>query len=179
MYSRYSFRVVAPMTLSFPLASIGFSRFAASIPPPESERPAMIRWISSPSSVSGCSRVNMRYSPIKRMICTPSSPDFSTSPRTALTRSSYSPLYFAPAISAPMSRVSSLLSKLAGTSRSTIRCARPSTIAVLPTPGSPMSTGLPLVRRERTRMTRRISLSRPTTGSILPCSARAVRSVQS
>ena len=41
-------------------------------------------------------------------------------------------------------------------------------MAVLPTPGSPMSTGLFLVRRESTWMTRRISSSRPMTGSILP-----------
>ena len=57
-----------------------------------------------------------------------------------------------------------------------MRWARPSTIAVLPTPGSPMSTGLFLVRRERTWMTRRISSSRPMTGSSLPCSAASVRS---
>ena len=58
----------------------------------------------------------------------------------------------------------------------TIRCARPSTIAVLPTPGSPISTGLFLVRRERTWITRRISSSRPMTGSSLPSSAACVRS---
>ena len=49
-----------------------------------------------------------------------------------------------------------------------MRCAMPSTMAVLPTPGSPMSTGLFLVRRESTCITRRISSSRPMTGSILP-----------
>jgi hypothetical protein len=42
-----------------------------------------------------------------------------------------------------------------GTSPSTMRRAKPSTMAVLPTPGSPMSTGLFLVRRDRTWMTRR------------------------
>ena len=42
-------------------------------------------------------------------------------------------------------------------------------MAVLPTPGSPMSTGLFLVRRDSTWMTRRISSSRPMTGSSLPC----------
>jgi hypothetical protein len=55
-----------------------------------------------------------------------------------------------------------------GTSPSTMRRARPSTMAVLPTPGSPMSTGLFLVRRDSTWMTRRISSSRPMTGSSLP-----------
>ena len=44
-----------------------------------------------------------------------------------------------------------------GTSAATIRRASPSTMAVLPTPGSPIRTGLFLVRRERTWITRRIS----------------------
>ena len=57
--------------------------------------------------------------------------------------------------------------------RSTMRWARPSTIAVLPTPGSPISTGLFLVRRDSTWMTRRISSSRPMTGSSLPAPRRA------
>ena len=39
-----------------------------------------------------------------------------------------------------------------GTSPRTIRWARPSAMAVLPTPGSPMRTGLFLVRRDRTWM---------------------------
>ena len=63
-----------------------------------------------------------------------------------------------------------------GTSPATMRWARPSTTAVLPTPGSPMSTGLFLVRRDSTCTTRRISASRPITGSSLPSRARAVRS---
>ena len=57
-----------------------------------------------------------------------------------------------------------------------MRWARPSTTAVLPTPGSPISTGLFLVRRDSTWTTRRISASRPMTGSILPSRAAAVRS---
>ena len=57
-----------------------------------------------------------------------------------------------------------------------MRCARPSTIAVLPTPGSPISTGLFLVRRCSTWIARRISSSRPITGSSLPWRARSVRS---
>ena len=63
-----------------------------------------------------------------------------------------------------------------GTSPSAMRPASPSTMAVLPTPGSPMRTGLFFVRRESTWMTRRISSSRPMTGSILPSRARCVRS---
>jgi translocation and assembly module TamA len=58
-----------------------------------------------------------------------------------------------------------------------MRCARPSTIAVLPTPGSPISTGLFLVRRCSTWMVRRISSSRPITGSSLPWRARALGQV--
>ena len=52
-----------------------------------------------------------------------------------------------------------------GTSPRTIRCARPSAMAVLPTPGSPMSTGLFFVLRGRMRITFLISASRPMTGS--------------
>ena len=63
-----------------------------------------------------------------------------------------------------------------GTSPRTMRWARPSTMAVLPTPGSPISTGLFLVRRASTWMTRRTSSSRPMTGSSLPRSASSVRS---
>ena len=66
--------------------------------------------------------------------------------------------------------------RLSGTSPLTIRCASPSTIAVLPTPGSPISTGLFLVRRCKTWIVRRISSSRPITGSSLPCPASAVKS---
>ena len=54
--------------------------------------------------------------------------------------------------------------------------ASPSTIAVLPTPGSPINTGLFLVRRDNTWITRLISSSRPITGSSLPLRASSVRS---
>ena len=54
-------------------------------------------------------------------------------------------------------------------------CERPSTTAVLPTPGSPISTGLFLVRRESTVITRSISVSRPITGSSLFSRAAWVR----
>ena len=50
-------------------------------------------------------------------------------------------------------------------------------MAVLPTPGSPISTGLFLVRRCSTCTVRRISSSRPMTGSSLPLAARSVRSM--
>ncbi len=74
--------------------------------------------------------------------------DLAISCSTALSRSSNSPRYLAPATSAPRSSATSFLSRSpVGTSPLTMRCASPSTIAVLPTPGSPISTGLFLVRR--------------------------------
>ena len=58
------------------------------------------------------------------------------------------PLYFAPATSAPISRLNSCLSfNPTGTSPLTIRRASPSAMAVFPTPGSPMRTGLFFVFR--------------------------------
>ena len=97
--------------------------------------------------------------------------------RTAFSRSSNSPRYLEPAIIAPRSSATTRLSfRDSGTSPETIRCASPSTIAVLPTPGSPIRTGLFFVRRESTWITRRISSSRPITGSSVPRRARSVRS---
>ena len=154
---RYSSSVVAPMQCSSPRASAGFSRLDASIAPS-----------ALPAPISVCiSSMNRMMRPSAEV----------TSCSTAFSRSSNSPRYFAPAISAPMSSDSSFLSfRLSGTSPLTMRSARPSTIAVLPTPGSPISTGLFLVRRDSTWMVRRISSSRPITGSSLPSRAAWVRS---
>ena len=100
-----------------------------------------------------------------------------TSSSTPFSRSSNSPRYLAPAISAPMSSAISLRSfSVSGTSPLAMRSARPSAIAVLPTPGSPISAGLFLVRRARIWMVRRISSSRPITGSSFPSRATWVRS---
>ena len=77
-----------------------------------------------------------------------------TSLRNALRRSSNSPRNFAPAIIAPMSMAMTRLFLSDSGVTPTIRRARPSTIAVLPTPGSPIRTGLFLVRRDRTCMVR-------------------------
>ena len=157
-YLRYSSSVVAPMQCSSPRASAGFSMLPASIEPSALPAPTMV-WISS----------------MKTMV-RPSSLAMSVS--TAFNRSSNSPRYFAPASSNAMSRTSSRLPLSdSGTSSLTMRCARPSTMAVLPTPGSPISTGLFLVRRCRIWIVRRISSSRPITGSSLPCCARSVRSI--
>ena len=65
-------------------------------------------------------------------------------------RSSNSPRYLAPANKEPILReIMRLLRKISGTLSVTIRCAKPSAIAVLPTPGSPIRTGLFLVLRLR------------------------------
>ena len=154
---RYSSNVVAPIQWSSPRASIGFNIFPASIAPSVLPAPTIV-WSSS----------------INRIIC-PSL--FLTSSRTALRRSSNSPRYLAPATSAPISSANIFLSfSASGTSPRTIRCASPSTAAVLPTPGSPISTGLFFVLRESILIILRISLSLPITGSNLPSLALSTRS---
>jgi hypothetical protein len=154
---RYSSSVVAPTQCSSPRARAGFSRLEASIAPSPFPAPTRV-CISS---------MNRMIEPSAAV----------TSFSTAFRRSSNSPRYFAPAIRLPMSSDSSFLSfRLSGTSPLTMRRARPSTMAVLPTPGSPIRTGLFLVRRDRTWIVRRISSSRPITGSSLPSRAAAVRS---
>ena len=93
--------------------------------------------------------------------------DSFTSFNTAFKRSSNSPLYFATKALKSSSKIV-LSSNDSGTSLRTIRCAKPSTIAVLPTPGSPIKTGLFFVFRLNIRIVLRISSSLPMTGSILP-----------
>ena len=90
--------------------------------------------------------------------------------------SSNSPLYFVPATSKPISRVTTLLSSnISGTSLLTILWANPSAIAVFPTPGSPISIGLFFVLRPRICITRSISFDLPITGSSFPSAAFWVR----
>jgi hypothetical protein len=97
---------------------------------------------------------------------------------TAFSLSSNSPLYFAPAIRAPRSRENIILSlSPSGTSPFTILYARPSTIAVFPTPGSPIKQGLFLVFLESILTTLLISSSLPITGSSLFVEASLVRSL--
>ena len=89
--------------------------------------------------------------------------------KTFFSLSSNSPRYLAPATKEAISNSQTVLFfKLAGTSPLTILKAKPSTIAVLPTPGSPIKTGLFLVLRDKTLVIFLISSSRPITGSILP-----------
>mmetsp|Transcript_27497 Transcript_27497/g.89571 ORF Transcript_27497/g.89571 Transcript_27497/m.89571 type:complete len:268 (-) Transcript_27497:313-1116(-) len=105
--------------------------------------------------------------------------DFSISSRMSRILCSKFPRNAVLATSDPKSSVNSLhsLSVLA-TSPSRIRCASPSTIAVFPTPGSPTSTGLFLVRLQRIWTSLRISSSLPITGSNFPARASAIKSFE-
>ena len=154
---RYSSSVVAPIRRSSPRASIGLIIWPASMAPSAAPAPTIVCSSSMKVTIS------------------PSASVISWS--TAFRRSSNSPRYLAPATMEPRSSATTRLPfSPSGTSPSMMRLASPSTIAVLPTPGSPMSTGLFLVRRDSTWMTRRISSSRPMTGSSLPSRAASVRS---
>src|SRR5437667_606987 len=122
MYLRYSSSVVAPIVWISPRESAGLSMFDASMAP--SAAPA-------PISVCSSSRNRTTFS------------DWRISFITAFSRSSNWPRYFVPATRAPRSSCRSrLFTSTSGTSCETIFCASPSTMAVLPTPGSPMSTGV-------------------------------------
>mmetsp|Transcript_14144 Transcript_14144/g.59839 ORF Transcript_14144/g.59839 Transcript_14144/m.59839 type:complete len:298 (+) Transcript_14144:1635-2528(+) len=156
MCLRYSSMVVAPMHWSSPRASAGLRMLAASMAPS-----------AAPAPMSVCT------SSMKRMI----SSSALTSSMSFLRRSSNSPRYLVPATRRPMSRVIMRLpSSVSGTSLAAIFCARPSAMADLPTPGSPMRQGLFLVRRPRIWVTRMISFDRPMHGSSLASSACLVRS---
>ena len=156
MYLRYSSNVVAPIHCSSPRAREGFKIFDASIAP--SAPPAPINVCNS--SMNKITLPAWRISSI-----------------TFFKRSSNSPRYFVPATTVPISSVITRLSRrISGTSLFTICCANPSAIAVLPTPGSPIITGLFFVRRDNTSITRVISLLRPITGSKLPSRAISVKS---
>ena len=156
MYFRYSAGVVAPMQRISPRDRDGFKMFAASSEP--SADPAPTRVCSS-----SINTMTLEFSVSSFMI--------------ALSRSSNCPRYLVPATISEISSASTRLSaRKCGTSPQTIRCASPSMIAVLPTPGSPISTALFFVRRHRTCCTRSSSRSRPTSGSSRFFIARSVRS---
>ena len=143
------------MQWSSPLASIGLIKFPASIAPSVLPAPTIV-WISS---------MNKSIFPSELW----------TSFKTAFNLSSNSPLYLAPAINAPISNeIITLSFSPSGTSPLTILSANPSTIAVLPTPGSPISIGLFLVFLERILTALLISSSLPITGSNLCCSIKLV-----
>ena len=142
---------------SSPRASIGFSMLPASIAPSVLPAPTSICTSSIKSKIR------------------PSASSISFN--TAFNLSSNSPRYFAPATSADKSSSKIVLSSNeSGTSRRTIRCASPSTIAVLPTPGSPINTGLFLRFLLNIRIVLRISSSRPMTGSMFPFRTSSTKS---
>ena len=129
MCLRYSSRVVAPIHCNSPRANAGLRMFAASIAP--SAAPAPIRVCTS-----SITKITLPAERISSMIF--------------FRRSSNSPRYLVPATSKPISRVTTRFSsRMSGISLLAIRDAKPSAIAVLPTPGSPIKTGLFLVRRPR------------------------------
>ncbi|MNQ13775.1 hypothetical protein D3C85_267010 [compost metagenome] len=144
------------MVRSSPRANAGLSRLAASFWPACPPAPIMV-WASSMNRMMGDGL-------------------FFTSSITFFSRFSNSPLTLAPACNRPMSSTRNVTSASAGgTSPATMRSARPSTTAVLPTPASPVRMGLFCRRRVRMSIIWRISASRPITGSILPSRARSVR----
>ena len=97
---------------------------------------------------------------------------------TPFKRFSKSPRYFVPASIEPKSRAYSGEScKILGTLFSEILMAKPSAIAVLPTPGSPTKRGLFFFRLHRVCTTLSISSSRPITGSIFPSFATTTKSI--
>ena len=85
--------------------------------------------------------------------------------------SSNCPRYLVPATNAAKSKENIFLPNNGiGALPSLINCAKPSTIAVLPTPGSPTKIGLFFFLLESILETLSISFLRPITGSILPSS---------
>ena len=157
IFLRYSSSVVAPINFKLLRARAGFRMFAASMLPS-----------AEPAPESKCN------SSINRI--TSSSPTASSI--TPLIRSSNSPRNLVPATTELRSICQICLpTSLSGTSFLATRIARPSTMAVFPTPASPIKTGLLLLRRQSTVMARSISCSRPITVSSLPALASSVKSV--
>ena len=139
-----------------PRARAGLRMLAASMAPS-----------AAPAPIRVCSSSMKRMMFLSRL----------SSSMTFFMRSSNSPRYFAPAsMPARSSETMRLPRSSSGTLPSAIFWARPSATADLPTPGSPMSTGLFFVRRERIWMMRSISSARPMTGSSSPARAARVRS---
>ena len=121
------------MQCSSPLDKAGFNILPASIAPSDFPAPTMV--CNSSIKTIGCPK-----DPFSEYFVNPLSTDFNLS--------SNSPLYLAPAKSAAKSSDRTLFPlSPSGTSSFCILCARPSTIAVFPTPGSPIKTGLFFVLR--------------------------------
>ena len=144
------------MHLSVPFESAGFSRLLASSVPP----------LAAPAPISVC------ISSINKIASGRSASCFIT----AFKRCSKSPLYLVPASNAPISSEYTVaFANISGISLPTMRLAKPSAMAVLPTPASPTSSGLFLRRRHKVCMTRSSSGARPISGSILPAATCAFR----
>ena len=153
----YSLVVVAPIHLIVPLAKAGFKMFDASIAPSAPPAPTMV-WTSSKNRII--------------------SPSFSNSLIIFWRRSSNSPLYFVPATNEAMSNAIIFFPiKLLGTFSCVISLANSSTMAVLPTPASPIKIGLFFLRRHNISINLFISLFLPSTGSSLLFFASFVRLV--
>ncbi len=146
---RYSVNVVAPIHFNWPFESAGLSRLEASMVPPEAAPAPINVWISSINRTALGLSLRALSTPFKRC--------------------SKSPRYLVPANKAPMSSEYTLASaNTSGTAPSVIRHAKPSAIAVLPTPASPTNNGLFFLRRHKICIVRSTSNSRPINGSILP-----------
>ena len=79
-------------------------------------------------------------------------------------------------MSCPISKAKIIFDfKLSGTSPLTMRMAKPSAIAVLPTPGSPTKIGLFLLLRDKICKVLLISSSLPITGSNFPFLAISIK----
>ena len=140
-----------------PRAKAGFNILAASIDPAADPAPTIV-WISS------INKITFGF--------------FCNSFKIERIRSSNCPRYLVPATTAVMSSATTRLSnRMRDTFFWIIRSANPSTIADLPTPGSPIRIGLFFLRRLSICAKRSISRSRPTTGSNRPSSAALVISV--
>ena len=129
IFSLYSSSVVAPIHCTEPLASAGLRMFEASSAP-----------LTPPAPTIVCN------SSIKTI----TSSDILSSSTMFFILSSNSPRYFVPATMVVMFKEINLLFKRTlATFLLTILCAIASTIAVLPTPGSPRIIGLFFLRLAR------------------------------
>ena len=141
-----------------PLAKAGLNIFAASNDPDAPPAPTIV-WISSINTITFLLPLS--------------------SSKIAFILSSNCPRYLVPATTEPRSKVSTLLlSRPLETFLCTILSASPSAIADLPTPGSPIKTGLFFFLLERTWDTLSISSSLPIIGSSSPLMAISVRSLE-
>jgi len=154
MCIRYSSKVEAPIHCNSPLANAGLNILEASNEPLAPPAPTIV-------CISSMNKMTSLF--------------FSSSFIIAFILSSNCPLYFVPATkAAKSSEITRLSNKTRLTFLWTIRKANPSTMAVLPTPGSPIKIGLFFLRRLKIWLTLSISASLPTIGSKESISASLV-----